>query len=97
MKHTPGPWKVKGRQIWGKNEKYLDVLADIPKWDKPYTEIAEANAHLIASAPELYKITSTLANLTPDNWNKEDIGEHLDMLKIDIRLAQQAINKVEGK
>lgn len=61
-KHTPGPWKhsLKDR-IWkvDSNGGNVCIIAheDSPNRDK------EANARLIAAAPEMYTLVNALANM----------------------------------
>lgn len=76
-KHTPGPWVAHdGTQHGGRRWGCWDVFAD----DKPGTYVAgvnrdnpddEANARLIAAAPELLKAAERaermLAEVTPAN------------------------------
>lgn len=50
-KHTPGPWKVVGPEIVG-----TLYIARIYNWDAPnISPQHEANARLIAAAPELLR------------------------------------------
>ena len=73
MKHTPAPWKVDdfcGTIIWADNA-YEDApfhVADIRGWgtlqklfkEDEAIEIQNANARLIAAAPEMYDIITNL-------------------------------------
>ena len=88
-KFTPGPWEAHDGQIW---ETYPDiddqwrfkkVLADIrhntgwPKHQK--IEGSEANAHLIAAAPELYAALEWYAEqsrLARSIYSEGDEGRH---------------------
>lgn len=64
-KHTPGPWEVKGYNIiWSSTAKtavaiFLD--ADWPRGNRPSSP--EANARLIAAAPENLQSNSELATI----------------------------------
>jgi len=63
-KHTPGPWKViVGPGAFGKTY-YIDAEG---YGENPITAVsnngnAEANAHLISAAPELYETLKELIN-----------------------------------
>ena len=56
-KHTPGPWSLRGRTIRGphpKDPKGRTRIVAAAIWDRgTYVDEAEANADLIAAAPEL--------------------------------------------
>ena len=62
QRHTPGPWRVaEGKHGW----RFPDVLAfDQPSGRGTYTVVASSvapeNAHLIASAPDLYAALDSL-------------------------------------
>ena len=98
MKHTPGKWEHRFCSHPDSGYAVFSNEIMVARIDNTVGEFNQekANAHLIASAPKLYEITSTFANLTPDNWDRDNIETHLDMLKIDIELAKQAIAKAEG-
>ena len=58
-KFTPGPWETDApydfvTQVWGRGGKVQVADLDIPG-DSLCSEEQEANAHLIAAAPELYE------------------------------------------
>jgi len=70
MKHTPGPWKV--RQSYDNGEPSCltvysgaDGICDIYLGEKitEATEIAEANARLIAAAPEMLRVLKETSKL----------------------------------
>lgn len=54
-KHTPGPWRVSGKQSIRAGEQRYVAKAT---WDN-----GEANAHLIAAAPDLLEALQGLAAL----------------------------------
>lgn len=55
-KHTPGPWMIDGDQILGPGDDYLIETDEGDQW---FTQVCqgsgnwEANARLIAAAPDL--------------------------------------------
>lgn len=58
VKHTPGPWKAEGDQVWGYDEEGQQIVIAVTAGAVPdrFNEDApwlEANASLIAAAPEL--------------------------------------------
>lgn len=63
MTHTPGPWHCKEPNYEGLSagivlDKWNDPVAncrcsEVPSWAKKSEETVDANAHLIAAAPEL--------------------------------------------
>jgi len=60
-KFTEGKWDavIDDLQCWVDSDEGL--IADLENSDASYQE-AEANAHLIAAAPEMYKFLDDLAN-----------------------------------
>ena len=91
FKGTPGPWKIAGR---GEKKIGIDVSTQttgahhIDVWHSEYgwpqKEEAEANANLIAAAPELLEALQSLM----DSYDKNG---HL--LNFNVDIARQAINK----
>jgi len=87
---TPGPWfKFPRLREGGKNDGCLHVgpgshsVAVILKDDAE-----EANAHLIAAAPELYDVVKELAETDPhDGWAIEELLER----------ARAALAKARGE
>ena len=81
--HTPGPWSQKGRDIFSGTTYIADVKANrlVPP------EEAEANARLIAAAPELLEALRDL--VSPYDGN-------MDGAPTSIKLARAAIAKAGG-
>ena len=52
-KHTPGPWKVVGTEIWGARVK---IASGRGAYDEKDRQKNKANARLIAAAPDLLKV-----------------------------------------
>jgi hypothetical protein len=50
QKHTPGPWKVVGTEIWGPHVRLADGRG---AYDEKDRQRRNANARLIAAAPDL--------------------------------------------
>jgi hypothetical protein len=66
-KHTPGPWSVDDpHQIWAESAGEYVAITRVEDWDTIPREQAEANARLIAAAPEL--LEALKAMLT--NWEE---------------------------
>lgn len=95
-KHTPGPWHIdlmdsavtdSWYTINGGNFGGIATL-DIPdKTDYPEAwAFNEANARLIAAAPEMLEALKNLVDVYGDCFGKPDIER-----------AEDAINKAEGK
>lgn len=89
-KHTPAPWEIftiaspagRSSRIFAKVND--EDIAHIPK------EWNQANAHLIAAAPELLEALKDLVKA-----NSIRMGRSAVQLRMD--LAIEAINKAEGK
>lgn len=70
-KHTPGPWKT-GRfdkdTVWAGNMRHMcrifPVTDKIGEAEKSKTE-AEANARLIAAAPDMYELLRAVLKTEP--------------------------------
>lgn len=92
--HTPGPWRVEHRTVWSSEFRIcqLDAGGRTNKGD-----IAQANAQLIAAAPEMLECIqealrqlNTLDFSLSTNWNAS-VKENA------IQLLEHAINKAEGR
>lgn len=100
-KHTPGPWHL----VWWGNEEYpypLSVVADGAWIARNGTTSSEANAHLIAAAPDLLDaLTGALdsllfaqAEIKAQAAIPEDDSE---MMQDRIDAARAAIAKARGQ
>jgi hypothetical protein len=107
-KHTPGPWTIKRdetadeRGMW--IIEYRDLVSEekygFKPWMSTIAEVGgpydkeEANAHLIAAAPEMLKelkfISAFLTPLLPQLKDQS----YLEML---VEKADRAISKAEGR
>ena len=95
-RHTPGPWQTRGRFITGTPERldrmyhiYQGALAD----DSPFAACStEADARLIAAAPELLEALKAILHIR--RWDLIEADGVLDMAEAAI--AKAAIAKAEG-
>lgn len=101
-KHTPWPWKV-GHQDIPTNWQGVHIMATgdhkgvIGMAYACCADNLEANARLIAAAPELLAACKAL-HTHPSMENKQDIdAEHFIIDKQALQNIKQAINKAEGK
>lgn len=91
MKYTPGPWKYhkdqQGRALWKEvtnvSGEFVCLLSHHPKKQK----IAEANARLIASTPDLLKALKEAIDVAKDTSILPTIYEKWENI----------IKKAEGK
>lgn len=90
-KHTPGPWHVDGDNVFGQCENWFGYLICEPLGGTP--EQAQANAALIAAAPDLLatleEIVDCHAALT------RQVG-HNDDTAVCLVAARAAIAKAKG-
>lgn len=95
-KHTPGPWSHTPMQdtIWAnEGETKIASIADLPWKENPVTgkrssdfDTEQANARLIAAAPELFEaLQSSLAYMERDSDDEQE--------RDDYAAAQAAIAK----
>lgn len=92
MKHTPGPWKHNTDFHLYKKDEYSEISAG--NGYPPYgfsiqTVISDADAKVIAAAPELL---AALIGLVNDVRNKPNDTRYATHIKI----AEAAINKATG-
>ncbi|WP_341959241.1 hypothetical protein [Pseudomonas sp. RC10] len=102
-KHTPGPWSISepfresiGLSVYINAQNHDELAAVVWRmgWDfavgKP-TQVCEANAHLIAAAPELLESLSNLVGLA-------ELGAaRLDKYKAALDDAKAVIAKARGQ
>jgi hypothetical protein len=89
-RHTPGPWRREMEEIYATIDYNDYLIADATGDTDLEIEEAEANANLIAAAPELL---AALKALMPKGWDHDDTMDHIPGVK----LARLAIAKAEGK
>lgn len=97
-KHTPGPWKAKTLEEWVEGKGGLVVIDAPGKWlslanahiHRDSREEGEANARLIAAAPDLLEALEAMDALVESLWDSVPWG---DTFNLDIR----ALNEVPGK
>ena len=95
MTHTPGPWRIVridgelvGSIFRGKTRICAGIIDDI----KLHSE-AEANAHLIAAAPEMLEVLEWLA----EEFDRRDLGDGAMFCDSDIEQVRAAIRKARGE
>lgn len=88
MTHTPAPWNVEGRKI--RNHDYLPDMDNfhVSKDGKPLPK-TEANANLIAAAPDMLEALKNLLNEIEEAVPSVDLWSKTAAIK--------AIAKAEGK
>ena len=83
--HTPGPWSLRGRTIRGphpKDPKGRTRIVANAVWDRgTYVDEAEANAHLIAAAPELLEALEIALDCAGDAWWAEKAEAAIEKAK----------------
>lgn len=98
--HTPGPWNCKSSHYRGFSagivrDAFNDPVADcryseVPQRDKKTPEQIDANARLIASAPDLLQMVRNLVDLA-------SVRGRLDGYKSLLADARALIARAEGK
>ena len=81
-KHTPGPWKLTNRTVYGSTPSGRVVTLHSGCDDS-----FDANARLISAAPELFGIVKECESLMVHGMRKVDLSYRL----------KEVIKKVEGK
>lgn len=101
MKHTPGPWKsvMKVHVVDVNDTRIADVIDRFDGKDNNFKSSAEANARLIAAAPELLdelieqdKFLGVLAGTVP--LSEKDTHRRIAMHRESVRAA---IAKAAGR
>ena len=97
--HTPGPWKLhRTRSRFGLNvvaERGASCICEMPSWDDEYIPERDANARLIAAAPEMLEALESAAAHCTDilhdpKWHPVRHCPVLDQI-------QSVIAKAKGK
>jgi hypothetical protein len=89
MAHTPGPWTIQAirdRHIWIRAGEV--VIAEIDGSNDPDDDRVEADAHLIASAPELLELVNFVLACEGNDYAVDDQW---------IARAEAAIEQAEGR
>jgi len=91
IEYTPGPWKVTGYKNLIVNDSKGVTLCLHPQGKS--LEQTQANARLIAAAPDLYEALERLYNGACDRGEtiNEEIGEEYD----DWKICRLALEKAE--
>ncbi|MFN7834823.1 MAG: hypothetical protein ACK5NY_03395 [Burkholderiaceae bacterium] len=89
IRHTPGPWEIdEPHQVWAESiGEYVAITAQIEDHETVPQDQAEANAKLIAAAPDLLEALKLI--VLADRWCPT--GSKAEVL------ARAAIAKAEGK
>jgi hypothetical protein len=85
-KHTPGPWEHDGDEITSTSGDYIATTAYGVSESQ-----AEANARLIAAAPDLLDALREIAEVPPES------GRYREWMERAQRIAESAIAKATGK
>lgn len=98
MKHTPGPWEYEHElQSDGKWEfEFHSVKTNKKRMLRMNHSNAEADAYLIAAAPEMYKTLNWLVHLCHDTGKKGGRPEP-DKWEEAIKQAEEALKKARGE
>lgn len=90
-KHTPGPWALKyGTQIFSAADPHINV-ATANRFSS--LEAQQANARLIAAAPELLAMVESLRGYLTDGYEDEDAYER-EMRDADLRAMDALFAKI---
>ena len=87
-KHTPGAWIYQKGTNTIRSEKENYWLATMDSWDGAVNH--EANAHLIAAAPELLEALKGIIEIGKRDMSNQKYDSYFEY-------AKQAIAKAEGK
>ena len=87
MKHTLGPWTTKDRIVYKDNKRICECGVIFEGNWKPWFEEQEANAHLIAAAPDML---FALKCIIEASINGENLAGPMN-------IGREAIAKAEGK
>lgn len=88
-KHTPGPWKLVGMEIWAGSKR---VTMGKGSFDESDRACRKANARLISAAPDLLEAGKNILNFLEKYPHQHSI----DIIDFQNQL-KQAIAKAEGK
>ena len=98
-KHTPGPWRKQSNYVMAMVEGRETAIVAIDPTDIPDSQV-EANARLIAAAPDLLAATAGLAEWLRDlsehysAFGKEIVASGLD---VHAQILQRAVARARGE
>ena len=97
MEHTPGPWKVGVHATGPSGQGRMEVTTHDGFWlaDVLNSKEQEANARLIAAAPEMLEALTFWERWSRYHPHKESHSENCDFCKGN-RLARAAIKAAKG-
>ena len=100
-KHTPGPWNVDGdATVYGPRFSIANDKEQIGIFEvadcKGYKQEREANAYLIASAPDLLAALNRLIQSLPEDSNEYPDSASARQVFDSIRFARETISKATG-
>lgn len=102
-KHTPGPWTAYGTTVRAKSRFICGIKHyEIPADEEPPDRSEEADARLIAAAPELLEACRDLQIRVKDLFNRHERHRYSagsnpdDDLNLLLVAARSAIQKAEG-
>lgn len=86
MKHTPGPWRVKRwPAAGGAVPEAFSIEPGVAR--VYYGDLTEANARLIAAAPELLEMLKELVEVGEESWKHD---------RPCLRVARELIARIKG-
>ena len=96
--HTPGPWEInlgmRPPRIYAQHESHTTIV-DLPHWLQEHWPEREANAHLIAAAPDLVVALEAMVEEKCDYMRINNLGDCLQQHTVKQSLA--ALAKSRGK
>lgn len=96
-KHTPGPWVYIGNgDIVARSEKYCGGEKDIASVFLTRNDEDEANARLIAAAPDLLEALQFITQDVCERFDMNDPSTNLGM-RMAVKEARAAIAKATGE
>lgn len=91
--HTPGPWKIEWQNIVTEHPADIGIVVIYGNIGQP----VEANARLIAAAPELLQACKLALHIIQLEIYNSGLGEPHQQLKRDVTQITDAITKATGE
>ena len=97
-KYTPGPWYVQGMYVRKADGAFgAWNVAEVNDAAGVDPAVGEANAALIAAAPDLYAVVKHLADLLDGAWRFENMTITVSVKGNLAREARAALRRAEGE